>query len=102
MLVLSRISGESIMIGDDVKVAVTEIQDARTLLIVSHKTSTNGRGVDQTAKHWMKCGEAIEVAGGVVCSVLLIDRGKIRLGFKCPATVKIDRTEIYELNRRKK
>ena len=81
--------------------AVTEVEDVRMRLTISHTVSTDGRNVEQTAKHWMKCGDAVGVADGVVCSVIMIDRGKVRLGFKCPATIKINRTEIYDVNRKK-
>jgi carbon storage regulator CsrA len=89
------------MIGDDVKVAVTEVGDVRVLLTVSHRAGVNG-GIDRTMKYWMKSDEATEIADGIVCSVMMISHGKVRLGFRCPDTVRIDRAEIYEINRRER
>lgn len=101
MLVLSRTFGEAFMIGDNLKLTIRELDDAHVSFVISQREAVD-LAFEKRATHRLKCGEAVQIADGIVCNVIMIDRGKVRLGFKCPPTVRIDRAEIYELNRAKR
>ena len=97
MLVLTRTKGQSVMIGNDVLVAVEDVDMARALLVVSRRACGSRLPfVDEVVRQWVRPTESIAVGPDVSCTLVVIDYGKVRLGFACPPKVKIHRTEIYE------
>jgi len=43
-----------------------------------------------------KVGESIIIDGGIIVTIVSIDRGKVRLGVQAPPDVRVDREEVAQ------
>ncbi len=82
MLALTRRSGESLIIGDDVKVTVSNICENQINLCVNDSQSA-----------FVRLQENISIRDGIIVNVVKIDKAQVKLGIEAPAGVTIHKEE---------
>ena len=85
MLVLARRQGESLIIGDDMKITVLNIGENLIKLGVN-----NSEGIS------LGLQETITIKDGIIVKVVKIDKTQIKLGIEAPEGVAIHREEVYK------
>ena len=96
MLVLGRLIGESIMIGDTVKVTVVATERNRVRVRVARTTWPIPAQEDVLFDSWLSLNEDLPMPPDVSCILVKIARGKAWLGFIAPKDIPVNRAEIYE------
>lgn len=86
MLVLTRKLGESIIIGDDIKVTVLNISDDQIYLDVNII-------LESLTIHLQ---ESISIKDDIKITVVKIDKTQVKLGIDAPKNVIINREEVYK------
>ena len=101
MLVISRQAGESIMMGDDVEIAVQKIRAKRVGLLVK-LLAVGGRFTfeDVFDVQLNEGDERIRLPGDVTCEIVQVSGEKARIGICAPKTTSIHRREVYDVIRR--
>ncbi len=85
MLVLARKLGESIVIGDDIKITVLD------KCINQIKLSVNdSEGVI------LDIQETITIKDGITVKLVKIDTNQVKLGIEAPEDVTVNREEVYK------
>ncbi len=84
MLVLSRNTGESINVGDDIKITVTEIADKKVTLTVSGS-------VDKTIT--LCLGKSTTLTDDIMITARSI-KNQVKLGIDAPDTVIVERERV--------
>jgi len=91
MLVLTRIPGESVFIGDDIEITVLEIGDEGVRLGIS----TSPRDPARREEVWSP-GQPIPISKDVAAMVVENRHTKVRLGITAPSDVCIARKEVRQ------
>ena len=91
MLVLTRIPGESVFIGDDIEITVLEIDDEGVRLGIS----TSPRHSTHREEVWSP-GQPIPISKDIAAMVVENRHTKVRLGITAPSHVCIARKEIRQ------
>ncbi len=85
MLVLARRQGESLIIGDDIKVTVLTIDKTQITL-----------GVNDSEGVTLDVQETITIKDGITVKLVKTDKTQVKLGIEAPADVTINREEVYK------
>ena len=85
MLVLTRRLGESLIIGDDIKVTVLTIDKKQVKLSVN-----DSEGIT------LDLQETITIKDGITVKLVKTDKTQVKLGIDAPADVTINREEVYK------
>ena len=103
MLVLSRMKDESVMIGHDLLVTVSELDVARVELLVYRKTRGGRMSfLTEMARTWLDLDASIPLGEEMSCSIVDIRGDKVRLGFPFSKNVSVVRKELYDAQERDK
>jgi sRNA-binding carbon storage regulator CsrA len=95
MLVLSRLKGESVMIGDDLPLTVMEIEAERVRMHASGKAA-GGRISLGAVEAWLEQDQEMSLGTDVSCCLVGIVAGKVRVGINVPRNVSVHRKEVYD------
>ena len=79
MLALTRRSGESLIIGDDVTVTVSNICESQINLCVNDSQCA-----------FVNLQENISIRDGIIVNVVKIDKAQVKLGIEAPAGATIN------------
>ncbi len=85
MLILTRKSGESSLIGNNIKLTVKEIDPNHVKLSVNDSENIT---VGKLA--------SIIIADGVKITVKKINKGQVKLGIRAPESMAVSREEVYK------
>lgn len=85
MLVLTRRLGESLIIGDDIKITVLNIGEDQTKLSVN---DSEGMALDLQ--------ETTTIKDGITVTLVKIDKAQVKLGIEAPEDVTINREEVQK------
>ncbi len=85
MLVLTRRLGESLIIGNDIKITVLNICKSQITLSVNDSQCVI-----------VKLQESIPIRDGIIVKVVIIGKTRLKLGVEVPAGVTINREELYK------
>ena len=84
MHVLTRRLGESLIIGNDIKITVLNICKSQITLSVNDSQCVI-----------VKLQESIPIRDGIIVKVVIIGKTRLKLGVEVPAGVTINREELY-------
>ena len=82
MLILTRNPGQSIKIGDDIRITVLLVYEKRIKIRVQTSDDT---GI------YIRLGEEITIRDGITITLTNIDESQVKLGIEAPVGVKINR-----------
>ena len=85
MLVLTRRLGESLIIGDDIKITVLTIGKNQIKL-----------GVNDSGGVTIKLQETTTIKDGIAVKLVKSDKSQVKLGITAPDSVTINREEVYK------
>ena len=85
MLVLTRRQGESLRIGDDIKITV----------LIIYKTQIK-LGVNDSEGLTINLQESIPIRNGITVKLVKTDKTQVKLGIEAPEDVTINREEVYK------
>ncbi len=89
MLVLGRMKGEVVLIGDDLSVTLEEVKWRSVAITVQEGTRFPYR------KHFQE-GERLQLAPDIFVELLRAQSSRVRFGFLAPSNVRILRGEVLE------
>ena len=89
MVVISRQVGDTVMLGDDLEVAVVSIELDAVTLCVRHSGGPE-------LVHRITRDAVIELPLCSSCTLVDIRSDKVRLGLTCPKELSIHRKEVYD------
>lgn len=89
MLVITRRTGESVLIGEDIIVTVGQIRDSTTRVLVQ-------LGSDIAENREFKLHDIIPINDQVRVSLIQILEDKVRFGIDAPVSMSVTRKEIKE------
>ncbi len=84
MLVLTRRLGESLIIGNDIKITVSNICKTQINLCVNDSQCVI-----------VNLQESISIRDDIIVKVVKIDKAQVKLGIEAPEDVTINREEVY-------
>jgi sRNA-binding carbon storage regulator CsrA len=82
VLILTRNPGQSIKIGDDIRITVLLVYEKRIKIRVQTSDDT---GI------YIRLGEEITIRDGITITLTNIDESQVKLGIEAPVGVKINR-----------
>ena len=85
MFVLTRRKCESLIIGDDIKIIVSNICKNQINLCVNDSQCVI-----------VNLQESISIRDGIIVKVVKINKAQVKLGIEAPAGVTINREEVYK------
>lgn len=88
MLVLSRVPGSSIMIGDEIEIRVLHVRRG-ALIEISGPAACPGQ-------HWLHVNDLIGLSPQITVLVLRVNADKVRIGIEAPRWVEVHRREVWE------
>ena len=85
MLVLTRRLGESLIIGNDIKITVSNICKNQINLCVNDSQCVI-----------VNLQERISIRDGIIVKVVKTDKAQVKLGIEAPEGITINREEVYK------
>jgi carbon storage regulator CsrA len=97
MFLLNRQQGQSIVIGTNLLLTITQVEARRAKLRISH-TVTGGRiSFDDIVEDiWVSPNDTICLGPDLMCTVVKLQDRAVRLDLDVPRNVAIHRKEIYD------
>jgi carbon storage regulator len=98
MLVLTRKSGQSIMIGDDIEVCIASVLSDKVRIDVVFRSPLGERlrvAMQGPRVTPARAAQSITIGADVEVSVLSVIGEKVRIGIQAPRTVPVYRREVY-------
>jgi carbon storage regulator CsrA len=97
MFLLNRQQGQSIVIGPNVLLTVSQVEPQRVKLRISH-TSVGGRiSFDDVMEDvWVSTRDTICLGPSLMCTVVHVQDRTVRFDLEVPKNVAIHRKEIYD------
>lgn len=101
MLVLPRRTGEAVLIGDDIEIALANVNDEQVELRIV-RSELRGRLTTVIFEGHLRAGDSVEFAPGCRCQVGDVRDGVVRLGIDAPSTINVHRREVLQALRRER